>query len=348
MSERALREVRRDIGMIFQQFNLVPRLDVVTNVMLGRLNGHSALASAFNVFGEADIRAALGHLERLGIEGHALKRAEALSGGQQQRVAIARALMQNPKFVLADEPTGNLDGDTGGQVMDILFDLHDRSGTTLLLISHDMQLAHRCGRIVRLAETAFGHLSPILQNPRAGAVWQGREVRRVKKLEQAHFALALEGPGYLSDDYYAAQIFSAALGGGMSSRLFQKIREERGLCYTIFAQSGFHDDTGMMTIYAGTGGGDIADLAMLTIDEVRRAAGDISEIEVARAKLTREQAVEGIREADLTGHLGNGNGGPERPSSAPIASDSARPQDEDYQLGQALNLLKGLNLTRGQ
>jgi|TARA_B100001146_G_scaffold216687_2_gene220395 predicted Zn-dependent peptidase len=139
-------------------------------------------------------------------------------------------------------------------------------------------------RIVRLAETAFGHLSPILQNPRAGAVWQGREVRRVKKLEQAHFALALEGPGYLSDDYYAAQIFSAALGGGMSSRLFQKIREERGLCYTIFAQSGFHDDTGMMTIYAGTGGGDIADLAMLTIDEVRRAAGDISEIEVARAK----------------------------------------------------------------
>lgn len=79
-----------------------------------------------------------------------------------------------------------------------------------------------------------------------------------------------------------------------------------------------------------------------------QAQGIQPDIEVARAKLTREQAVEGIREADLTGHLGNGNGGPERPSSAPIASDSARPQDEDYQLGQALNLLKGLNLTRGQ
>lgn len=139
-------------------------------------------------------------------------------------------------------------------------------------------------RIVRLAEAAFGHLSPILQKPREGAQWQGREARHVKKLEQAHFALALEGPGYLSPDFYAAQIFSAALGGGMSSRLFQKIREERGLCYTIFAQSGFHDDTGMMTIYAGTGGDDVADLANLTVDELKRAAGDMTQVEVDRAK----------------------------------------------------------------
>ncbi|SET67110.1 M16 family metallopeptidase [Paracoccus homiensis] len=139
-------------------------------------------------------------------------------------------------------------------------------------------------RIVRLAETAFGHLRPILQKPREGASWQGREARRVKKLEQAHFALALEGSGYLSPDFYAAQIFSAALGGGMSSRLFQKIREERGLCYTIFAQSGFHDDTGMMTIYAGTGGDDVADLANLTVDELKRAAGDMTQVEVDRAK----------------------------------------------------------------
>jgi predicted Zn-dependent peptidase len=139
-------------------------------------------------------------------------------------------------------------------------------------------------RLVRLAERAFGHLTPIIQSPREGASWSGREVRRVKGLEQAHFALALEGPGYLSSDFYAAQIFSAALGGGMSSRLFQKIREERGLCYTIFAQSGFHDDTGMLTVYAGTGGEDVADLANLTIDEIKRAAEDMSETEVARAK----------------------------------------------------------------
>ncbi|MGM3386674.1 S41 family peptidase [Stutzerimonas stutzeri] len=79
-----------------------------------------------------------------------------------------------------------------------------------------------------------------------------------------------------------------------------------------------------------------------------QAQGIEPDIEVARAKLTREQAAEGIREADLAGHLGNGNGGPDRPSSTQIVSDSDRPQDDDFQLGQALNLLKGLNLTRGQ
>ncbi len=79
-----------------------------------------------------------------------------------------------------------------------------------------------------------------------------------------------------------------------------------------------------------------------------QAQGIEPDIQVARAKLTREQAAEGVREADLAGHLGNGNGGPERPTSTQIASDSPRPQDDDFQLGQALNLLKGLNLTRGQ
>ena len=139
-------------------------------------------------------------------------------------------------------------------------------------------------RILRLAEIAFGHLTPRQSAQRDPARWQGAEARHVKGLEQAHFALALEGPGYRSDDFYAAQIFSNALGGGMSSRLFQKIREERGLCYTIFAQSGFHDDTGMLTIYAGTGAEDIADLATLTVDEVRRAADGLGDAEIARAK----------------------------------------------------------------
>ncbi|MCQ4234711.1 S41 family peptidase [Pseudomonas stutzeri] len=79
-----------------------------------------------------------------------------------------------------------------------------------------------------------------------------------------------------------------------------------------------------------------------------QAQGIVPDIEVARAKLTREQAGDNLREADLAGHLGNGNGGPDRPSSTQVVSDSPRPQDDDYQLGQALNLLKGLNLTRGQ
>jgi len=79
-------------------------------------------------------------------------------------------------------------------------------------------------------------------------------------------------------------VFSGALGGSMSSRLFQRLREERGLCYTVFAQSGAYADTGMITIYAGTGADQVADLALLTMDEVKRAAGDMSEAEVARAR----------------------------------------------------------------
>ena len=139
-------------------------------------------------------------------------------------------------------------------------------------------------RILRQVEQVFAHLSARPRVAREPARWQGAETRKVKKLEQAHFALAFEGPGYLAPDFYAAQIWTAALGGGMSSRLFQKIREERGLCYSIFAQSGFHDDTGMMTIYAGTSGEQIADLAHLTIDELRRSVDDMSEAEVARAR----------------------------------------------------------------
>ena len=138
--------------------------------------------------------------------------------------------------------------------------------------------------LVRQADTIFGHLSPVIGAQREPARWQGTEQRRVKRLEQAHFALAFEGPGYLDADFYAAQIWTNALGGGMSSRLFQKIREERGLCYSIFAQSGFHDDTGMVTIYAGTSGDQLADLAHLTIDEIRRSADDLTEAEVARAR----------------------------------------------------------------
>lgn len=139
-------------------------------------------------------------------------------------------------------------------------------------------------RILRQVEATFAHLAARAVPARVPARWQGAETRRVKKLEQAHFALAFEGPGYQAQDFYAAQIWTSALGGGMSSRLFQRIREERGLCYSIFAQSGFHEDTGMMTIYAGTSGEQIADLANLTVDEIRRAAADMSEPEIARAR----------------------------------------------------------------
>ncbi len=138
--------------------------------------------------------------------------------------------------------------------------------------------------IVRLAEENFGHLPATTHSIAEPGLFHGGERREVKSLEQAHFTLALEAPGYRSDDIYTAQIYATALGGGMSSRLFQEAREKRGLCYTIYAQVGAYDDTGMMTIYAGTGESDLAALSDLTVAELRRSVEDMSDAEIDRAR----------------------------------------------------------------
>ena len=138
--------------------------------------------------------------------------------------------------------------------------------------------------LVAQAEALFGHLPALIVPQPEPARFACTERREVKPLEQAHFALAIEGPGYRDPDLFTAQIFAGIMGGGMSSRLFQTLREERGLCYTTFASSGAHDDTGSITVYAGTGAEDIEALAKLTIDEFRRATTDLTEAEVARAR----------------------------------------------------------------
>ncbi len=138
--------------------------------------------------------------------------------------------------------------------------------------------------LMKMAEEMFGHLQPRKGLIPEAARFTGGEARQEKDLEQAHFALALESPGYRDDGIYTAQIYSTALGGGMSSRLFQEVRESRGLCYTIFAQTGAYADTGTTTIYAGTSADQVAELATITIDEMKRAADDMSEEEVARAR----------------------------------------------------------------
>ncbi len=138
--------------------------------------------------------------------------------------------------------------------------------------------------VVAQAEALFGDMVARPSLIADAAKFHGGESRKVKDLEQAHLALAFESPGYRDPNFYAAQVYSVALGGGMSSRLFQEIREKRGLCYTIFAQTGAYSDTGMTTIYAGTSGDEIRDLTNLTIDEMKRAAGDMSPAEVARAR----------------------------------------------------------------
>ncbi|MEO0781603.1 MAG: pitrilysin family protein [Pseudomonadota bacterium] len=138
--------------------------------------------------------------------------------------------------------------------------------------------------LVAGAEKLFGDMESAAEHPASVARFSGGESRTIKALEQAHFALAFESPNYCDSRIYAAQIYASALGGSMSSRLFQEVREKRGLCYTIYAQAGAYADTGMMTIYAGTSGAQMQDLAQITIDEMKRAVDDLSEAELDRAR----------------------------------------------------------------
>ncbi len=138
--------------------------------------------------------------------------------------------------------------------------------------------------IVAQATALFGGMTQGNAPSETPALFTGGERRVVKDLEQAHFALAFEGPNYRDDAIFTAQIYASTLGGGMSSRLFQEVREKRGLCYTIFAQAGAYADTGMITLYAGTSGEQLGELAQVSLAEMARAASDMSAEEVARAR----------------------------------------------------------------
>ncbi|MCX8279434.1 phosphonate ABC transporter ATP-binding protein [Phyllobacterium sp. 0TCS1.6C] len=144
-----LRRWQRDCAMIFQQFNLVPRLDVLTNVLLGRLNHRSTVTSFLGMFSRQERAMAIAALERLDIAKTALQRAGTLSGGQQQRVAIARALMQEPKVVLADEPIASLDPRNAQVVMQSLRDINEQEGLTVITNLHTLDTARNfCERII--------------------------------------------------------------------------------------------------------------------------------------------------------------------------------------------------------
>ncbi|CCQ75553.1 ABC transporter ATP-binding protein [Magnetospira sp. QH-2] len=143
LNEDELARFRRlRVGIVFQNFHLVPTMNALENV---------ALPLEFAGLGDAFDRAREG-LKAVGL-GHRLDHYPGqLSGGEQQRVALARAFAPEPDLLLADEPTGNLDHDTGAVVMDLLFDLKTRLDTTLLLITHDPALAERCGRTIQVAD----------------------------------------------------------------------------------------------------------------------------------------------------------------------------------------------------
>jgi len=151
------RRIRRSIGLIFQKFNLVNRLSVMTNVLVGALGRISSLRGTLGLYAREDREAAYAALAQVGIEKHAFKRAEALSGGQQQRAAIARALVQRARIVLADEPIASLDPKSAKRVMDLLSELNRTQGITLLVSLHqvdyarayfDRVVAMRAGEIV--------------------------------------------------------------------------------------------------------------------------------------------------------------------------------------------------------
>jgi len=147
----ALRVLRRDIAMIFQQFNLVKRSSVMTNVLSGALGSVGTLPSLLGLWPPAVRAAAVRNLDLVGLADKAANRADALSGGQQQRVAIARALMQEPKVLLADEPVASLDPATSHSVLDYLRDLNRERGMTILCSLHFLSLAREYGtRIIAL------------------------------------------------------------------------------------------------------------------------------------------------------------------------------------------------------
>jgi predicted Zn-dependent peptidase len=137
---------------------------------------------------------------------------------------------------------------------------------------------------MRLAEALYGDMPRGKCGKTEPARFLGGERRELRKLEQAHLALAFESPGHSQPDVYAAQVFATAFGGGMSSRLFQEAREKRGLCYTIFAQASAYADTGSLTIYAGTGAGEVAGLTELVVEQLRAAAEGLTAEEVDRAR----------------------------------------------------------------
>jgi predicted Zn-dependent peptidase len=145
--------------------------------------------------------------------------------------------------------------------------------------------------LVGLAEQVFETFPATGDASMEAAHYEGGEYREERDLEQVHYALSVPGISYHDDDFYSMQILSGLLGGGMSSRLFQELREQRGLCYSVFSFASSFDDSGVFTVYAGTGEEQISELSSVLVDELLRTASDVTGSEVERAKAQHKAAL---------------------------------------------------------
>jgi phosphonate transport system ATP-binding protein len=143
LSRTELRLVRRRIGMVFQEYNLVERLSVMENLLCGRLGYLSPLQAWLRRYPQPDIERAFELLDTVGLAAHVQARADSLSGGQRQRVGIARAMMQEPKLLLADEPTSSLDPKTSVEIMELMQSLSQAHGFPVVINIHNVELARR-------------------------------------------------------------------------------------------------------------------------------------------------------------------------------------------------------------
>jgi predicted Zn-dependent peptidase len=144
---------------------------------------------------------------------------------------------------------------------------------------------------VQMAGDAFGNLGSVDESDHDPARYGGGEIREKRDLEQVHLTMAFPSLAFDHPDFYAVQVLSTVLGGGMSSRLFQEVREKRGLAYSVFSFAQSYLDTGMFGVYAGTGEGQVAELAQVVADQVCQVSHDITDEETARARAQHKAGV---------------------------------------------------------
>lgn len=201
-----LRRVRREVGMIFQHYNVVPRLSVLKNVLTGRLSAMPAVLSWFQMFPQVDIGIARECLRRVGLEAKADMRTDTLSGGQKQRVAIARALAQRPKVILADEPVASLDPKTSRSILSCLREASRESGITVICNLHQVNYAMEFGeRIIGMAGGRF--------------VFEGRPDELTEEALQRIYPDGVETPGHAEQAAPAPNVLVGAPTGRASSAL---------------------------------------------------------------------------------------------------------------------------------